>query len=810
MMAEPGCAPDAPVARTTLSSPRVPPAPPRRLLLAVALVAGCTLALQVLITRLLSAVLFYHFGFLAISLALLGTGAAALLIYVFPSRFAGRSLEHSLSVWAAVLAVLLVLAPAILVRLDYSFSGHLSVHFVLMLALVCVVSALPFLAAGVVIALAIRGYTAWASRVYAFDLVGAGIGAVVVVPLLWTWDAPRLILCLGLVASVASALFAGSGDRRPPAAAGAVSMAGLVVGLATSAFFLPLDNGAPKNLKPVADRWTPLSRVVGYPPPPNLPFGFVFYDKVYAPVIRYHRGDPLPTWRQLHLGPQSIGYALTGPGRALVIGGGGGRDIENALSAGQRRVDVIELNRAIRDVVDGPLGRWSGSPYTLPRVHTVIGDGRSTLAARSTRYDQIHIGFTDTLSANSAEAFGLTENNLYTRQAFEEYFDHLKPDGILSISRLRRLVGDEALRATVLMLDALAHRGIAHPARNVVVVLGRDVFGELFGTVLGRLRPYTRAELTRIRRLARQRGEGVAFASGGPYRLEWRQLARAPSLHAFCTSYRLDVCAPTDDKPFFFNMRRVSNLWQSLPRGYVYTIDPVRVLLVTVGILLALAALAFVVPLAVVRRERPPLSSLTFFAAIGLGFLLLEIVLIQRFVLFLGFPTYALSVVLFALLVFTGVGARLSSRWADPRRALAAALGIALALIVLGAFALQPLLGAIVGLPFAVRIGVSLALLLPVGMTLGTAMPIGLGRLEGLYPRGVPWAWGINGVASVLASALGVAVAIIWGFEVATLLAAACYVVALWHVLAGRWPSRVPAAAPAPPVPALASSTSQG
>lgn len=540
----------------------------------------------------------------------------------------------------------------------------------------------------------------------------------------------------------------------------------------------------------MADEWGPLNRVVGYGPPKGSAFALVFYDRVYAPVPVHRPGTPLPNWRALHLGPQSIGYAMTGPGRALIIGGGGGRDIENALTSGQRGVDVIELNRDIVDVVDHALGRWSGSPYTLPHVHTVIGDGRSTLAARKTKYNQIHIGFTDTLSANSALAFGLTEANLYTVQAYEEYFDHLLPGGILNVSRPYHLVGDEALRATILALTALRDRGIAHPERNVVVILGHDLFGELFGTVLARLTPWTASEVAKIRRLALERGAGVAYAPGGPYKLEWAELHRALSVQTFCSSYRLDVCAPTDNKPFFFNMTRIGNVFSGTPPGYTFSVDPLLVLVVTVVILFVLSLLGFVLPLVLVRDpSRPSSGSLVFFAGIGLGYLTLEVVLIQRFVLFLGFPTYALSVVLFGLLLFTGLGALLSGLIrGDPKRTLTIALTLGTALIVAAAFGLEPLLRSLISAPFSVRVALSALMLAPFGLTLGMAMPIGLRRLAQLHPIGVPWAWGINGMASVLASALGVAIAIEAGFEVATLVAAACYAVALVHVLVGRWP----------------------
>jgi hypothetical protein len=324
---------------------------------------------------------------------------------------------------------------------------------------------------------------------------------------------------------------------------------------------------------------------------------------------------------------------------------------------------------------------------------------------------------------------------------------------------------------------------VAEPERSVAVLLGRDIFGERFGTVLARREPFTAAELARIEALADERGEGVAFAAGGPYRLEWAGLARAPSPRAFCEGHRLDVCPPTDDRPFFFNMKRPADVLSAPSPGYFFAVDPLLVLALSLAILVVLCGLAFGLPLALVE-VRPPLTSMTFFAAIGVGFLLLEIALIQRFTLFLGFPTYALSVVLFALLVFTGIGSLLS-----PRMRLAPALAGACALIALAAFALQPLLAALIELPFAARVAVTVALIAPPALLLGTAMPIGLARLREEHAGAIPWAWAINGVSSVLASVLAVAVAITWGFRAVTLLALACYLVALAHARRGRWPT---------------------
>ena len=564
----------------------------------------------------------------------------------------------------------MALVPLGLVRIHYGVGGTLSAASAERLALGCVLAALPFTAAGLVIAVVIRRYARTVGRVYAADLLGAGIGAVAVVPLMWIADPATLMVALGAVSALAAMLLAG--PSRLSLATAVIAVALTAASATTSLYFLP-----PWTHQPVyAERWTPLARVIGDPPPHGSPFALLFYDRAYAPVWVYHRGDPSPSPRALHLQPQSLGYALAGSGRVLVIGGGGGRDILNARSSGERRIDVIELNRGIVQMVDRDLYRWSGAPYTLPGVRTVVGDGRSVLARRSTRYRVIHIGFTDTLTANAATAFALTEDNLYTLQAFQEYFDHLRPNGILDVSRLYKLTGDEALRITILALQALRHRGVGHPERNVVVILGHDVLGELFGTTLARLRPWTPAELSRLRHLAAAAGLQIAYAPGGPDRLEWAQLARAPSLQAFCSGYRLNVCPPTDDRPFFFNMTRLGDLGAHRP-GYIYSTDPLLVLGLTLAILLVLGTVALVVPLVLVDgTARPALGALGFFLWIGLGYLILEVVLIQRFVLFLGFPTYSLSIVLSSLLVFTGLGSWLTTRLRTDRRR---ALGVGLA-----------------------------------------------------------------------------------------------------------------------------------
>ena len=329
----------------------MPQRPPVRVLLAVGLVAGSTLAFQVLLTRIFSAVLFYHFGFLAISLALLGIGAGAILIYVRPEPFERRGLEVGLARFTVAYGVLLLVAVALILRLDYTYEG-ITAGFVLNLGAACVLAALPFLAAGIAIGLAVKGYVSSIGRVYAFDLAGAGIGALAIVPAMWLLDAPRLVAVLALVAALAAALFAGRRAAEAGAAA-AVALAACAL-LALSVWTQVLDVTFGDSDRAQAQRWTPLSRVLGFlpsvlggrpdGPPGSGNNGVVIYDKVIGEIVPFEPGRAIPGWRRLQLGPQSIGYELTGPGDALIIGGGGGRDILNApqLGPAQGRRDRAE------------------------------------------------------------------------------------------------------------------------------------------------------------------------------------------------------------------------------------------------------------------------------------------------------------------------------------------------------------------------------------------------------------------------------------------------------------------------------------
>ena len=358
-------------------------------------------------------------------------------------------------------------------------------------------------------------------------------------------------------------------------------------------------------------------------------------------------------------------------------------------------------------------------------------------------------------------------------------------------SRSRGATSSSATRRCarpVLALETLRRNGVEHPEQNVVVVLGRDLFDALFGTVLVKNEPFTPDELAQITKLAAERGDGVAFAPGGPYQLEWADLAAADSPSAFCHSYKLDVCPPTDDRPFFFNMKRLTDVGQQMT-GYSYAVDPVLILFLTFAVILVLSVLGYVVPLLLRAPHHSPAARCA------------RVLRAHRARLPAGRGGVHPAVRADARLpdVLLVGGARRVARVHRSRlvaehevaerapRAVARADGCDACCIAASAFFLPSLVENMVSEPFSTRVAVTVAVLAPFGLVMGMAMPIGLRRYEALHPGGVPFAWAANGFASVVAAALATVLALVFGFTVTTIVGALCYAGALAHARFGKW-----------------------
>lgn len=486
------------------------------------------------------------------------------------------------------------------------------------------------------------------------------------------------------------------------------------------------------------------------------------------------------------------------PGHVCVIGAGGGRDVLAALVSGAVHVTGVEINPLIvDDVMLGQYRDYTGGLYERPDVTIITDDGRGVVRRSSEKFGVIHLSMVDTSAATAAGAYSLTENSLHTVDAFADYLEHLEPDGLLSVSSVTMpgLAGGAELSA--LAWKSLRNIG-ADPSTNVAVIstpwIGRP--GCILHNVIVKPEPFDEREITSIRENTRRLGFQVAYLPGEKTRPgTWIGpilTARSESdLAALIEGWNLDVTPATDDRPFFFYQNRLSDLSAMLASGMpTYLFGNGLFILAKVALIaLAMVVLFLLIPVIAARKSIESGSGramwdLVYVACLGVGFMCVEIALIQKFTLYLGRPTYTLVVVLFVLLLGGGLGSRLFGRISKSgsiRLRLAIAIGTLLAaLFALWIFGLGDLLLASTsGWPAGGRIALTVAILAPIGLLLGMPYPAGLSAVARRAETRIPWLWGINSATSVLGSVMAVLISMHAGISSTLLAGTLLYCVAL-------------------------------
>jgi hypothetical protein len=791
--------------------------PPQRLYLGIAAAAGAVLGLEIGLTRLFSYAIWYHFAYLTISVALLGYGAAGSALAAFPAL--GRP---SLLAWWAVAAEVGVLVALLVIQalpLDPLALGSDPGQLLRLLAYYVVV-AIPFLFGGFLVAAPLQLYARAVGRLYFWDLVGAGLVCAGIVPLIWWVETPVATAGATVVFAVAALAYAEPGRRLAPAVASTL-VAAATLGIAGSAEFTAAPTKfvsqflASPGARIAYQRWTPINRVdvVAFEPPLRIGsyigWGISPHYRGSAPgywmigndgdscAVMYEWKGDLADLDFLSHHVLHAPYRMLEEPRVLAIGLGGGADVLNALANGAREVTGVEINPMTVHAGRELFRDFNGDLLNRPGVRAVVAEGRSFLRSRPERYDLIEINSVDTLSALSTGAYVLSESFLYTSDAVRDYLDHLEPGGIFAMA-----VGDlqtedqpprHTLRLASIVRKALEDRGVAEPWRHVMIVGSGG--GLPFTHTLVRNEPWTDEEAAHMEAFLRV--EGFDFWHR-PDRIGPRQASRIltwdrATLERFYATHPLDLEPTTDSSPFFFNFYKWGTLARALASeslGYDRTLATGQIVLVVMLVQSVIfAALLILLPLRRVPRvegggRAQRLAYLAYFAALGMGFILLEISMIQRFVLFLGYPTYSLTVVMLSLLVSTGVGSLATER---VRGSLAGALPARLAallLLVAAWLAAAPrIFDALLGAPLAARVAVSVALLAPLGLVLGSFFPLGIRMAERTNAKLVPWAWAVNGCATVIGTLVAVMAGMTWSFTAVTLIAMAVYVVgvsALW------------------------------
>jgi spermidine synthase len=761
-----------------------------------------TLMLELLDSRLLSVLTWYHLAWLAVSLAMLGMSAGAIFVFLGGDRFHEEAGRRALARYALALALAIPVTHVLNLSIPIPVVRGLVPMEIARLALTVVSLALPFFLSGVVVTIALTRTGTQIGLLYGVDLLGAATGCLLVIPLLNRTDISSAVLLTAALAAAGALCFArlrGSGGRAPAAVCAVLALATLLN--ASSDSRLGVIFAKDKYLHDgwaARSWWNSHSFVLARYPQSGAPMYWGPSPKT-EPItvettgllIDADAGTAMTRWDGRRESLAWVPYDVTSlphqlrQGSAAVLGVGGGRDLLSALWAGSR-VTGIEVNGILVDLLRGE-ARGYTQLVGRPDVRLVHDEARSYLSRSQERFDVIQMSLTDTWASTGAGAFTLSENGLYTVEAWSLFLDRLEPGGILGVSRWFAPEDvSETTRLLSLATATLLRRGVADPAAHVALAASGSV-----ATLLVSNAPLSQRDLAALREARDRYGFNLLLMPGlaSPH-TRLQQIVNSRSLAELerrSEDPLYDYSAPTDDRPYFFNLLKPAGFLHVAGDGGFGVGGVVFGNLRATTTLVALCALSFVLTLAIVfypllRSGLPQMGpgpfawSLGCFACIGLGFMLMQIPFLQRFSVYLGHPTYALSVVLFSMILFAGLGSLVSDRLRIDGRDWHVLLPIAVAfsLCVL-LLVVQPLFEHTLRFGIPLRAALVVALTAPASFLAGFCFPLGIRLVSRVSTDATAWMWGANGACSVLGSVLAVFFSLWAGIQASLLAAALAY-----------------------------------
>lgn len=785
------------------------------------LTAHCALIVEIVNARVFSVLTWYYLGFFAISLAMLGMTAGALWVYLRSDRYTPGTVPGALQRYGVAFALSIPLChlASLVVRPVAMTELNDPMRLIELLSL-SAATATPFFLSGVVITLALTKAGAPIGKIYAADLLGAAAGCIVAIFLLENFDPTSIFFMMAALAVFAAGLFAMPESAvRPTRWILGLSLSLLLAGLVNAAFYPSVlrihhakGNDVPRDL--LVDRWNFHSRILVHP-----------FIRAYPPVYETGKGVRLEPTRVASLtidgGAQTVMIPFDGDPAGLdwtrydvtniahhlrepeadvcVIGVGGGRDILSTLAFGCSSVTGVEFNAIFVDLIHNGLRDVIGLA-DHPAVTIHHDEARTFISRKSEAYDFIQMTLIDTWATTSAGAMTLTENGLYTVEAWRAFLAALRPGGIFTASRWFAPENpSETARTLSLAVAALLEEGIQRPADHIALV----VKGRVSSIILSPT-PLEQPTIAKLRSVCDDLGFEVWVAPDArPADTQLAALMAAGTLDELKTAARhpdLELGPTYDSSPFFFNIVRPSRWFAALEIGERLP-GVIRGNLLAGATMLALAfcvglmdLIAIFLPLALTwRRHRLRggrlFMAVVYFAAIGTGFMLIEIGLMQRFSVLLGHPIHSLAIMLFSIILACGFGSFASERLLSGRRGSAplAVFPIALfALVIAEAALMDNIISFGITRPLPVKAALSIACAVPVGLLLGCFFPLGARLVDAHDPDALPWMWGINGGFSVLGSVLAVIVSLVWTIDTSIIAGAGCYLALIVPILALR------------------------
>jgi hypothetical protein len=780
------------------------------------LICMCSLMLQIMETRLLSVIAWYYLAFFAISMAMFGMTAGSLFVYFKASLFPPTRLFEHLSWIGSAFAIAVVISTLSMIS-TVVLAGLTSAMMAVLWFKLIVIILPPYVLAGMAISLALTQSPWPVGIVYGVDLVGAATGCLLVLGLLTWMDGVSALLAVGAIGATAAACFRAAWRGHRDAAMRELPVsrwfalrhpAVLAVLLAMVAWFnnsLQPRGIAPMLVKgqletalPAAQQWNSFSRVRAEPettgepamwgPSPNVPQQEVSQHVMNidgsAGTAMYRFNGDIASVDFLRYDVTNLAYQIRNHGRSAVIGVGGGRDMLSAHLFGFRDVIGVELNPIFIDWLTDRFHAYN-KLTNLPGTRFFVDEARSWFARTTDRFDLIEMSLIDTWAATGAGAFSLSENGLYTTQGWQYFLDALTPTGVFTVSRWYDPHNiTETGRLLSLASAALRNRGVSRPEQQIFVA-GTPALA----TIIVGNAPFSTDDLSRLHKATNELGFTELVSPDREVESPVLRLVlhavSAAEFAALTRQYHIDLTAPTDDRPFFFNqlvltdlasIRGAQEARDGVIRGNLEATKTIGIIIVASAVLVL--AIVILPSLPAVRRAPASLAWLgtLYFALIGLGFMFIEIGIIQRVSLFLGHPVYGLAIGLFSIILSTGIGSLISERLLlDAPRKLAAWSVLLCLFVVLLSFWFPTLVGAFEAQDLVVRVLVALSAIVPSGLLMGFGFPTGMRLVNAIDSRPTPWFWAINGASGVLAASLAVGTSIAFSINTSLWIGAACY-----------------------------------
>jgi len=781
---------------------------------AIFLISFSTLLFELSLTRVFSVTLWYHFGFLIISTALLGFGISGVLLSIWTRLREKYELDKTLGWLSVCLSASIIICFWLLQRVPFDpFSLYAEKKQLLYMPLTYLLVSVPFFFGGLSLSLLFTRFPSNINRLYAFDLAGAALGCVAVIFTMSSFGGGGSVILASVFSALAAILLFGISYKKELLVS-VLLLFGAIILSKNSERVIPLritgnKAGGLKTRKPAFTKWNTFSRIDLYVdssqdfPGKMEPF-FIIDQGTAATGLSYDMKPNVRTVLKQFPGDSfynsSLAYLDKKDPTILIIGSGCGTQVLDALHHGAKKITAVEINPIINDVV--LKNEYWSDLFHQPEVALVTDEGRNYVRSSKEKYDAIISVHTISNSAIASGALSLSENYVLTSEAFEDYYDHLSDSGIIYFTRpefqLPRLFSTGR--------EVLEKRGVSDPESHFFAFTtpapagfqGRKSF---FAVFLMSKKPFSKEQMDQMNaylNLSKIDPPIFLYDRFNPSPNIYDTILHSPDLKSLYKNYPFEISPSTDNEPFFnhhtrwssINLNSFKDIFSQGRMGRLALEDKpiaeVSLIILLIQVLL-ISALFILAPLWRYQKtgvmKRNLLPYLIYFSGLGCGFIMIEIVLIQLFSLLLGEPVYTFAIVLAALLLFTGLGSYLSGRYANPARNVKAAVIGLTVLLLLSSFVLPSLLRTATALPMGGRVFLSIVLIFPIGLLLGVPFPSGIRILDRQSPTLIPWAWGVNGFFTVVGSVVALMLSMMIGFQAVIWIAIVVYLVSMLVLL---------------------------